>query len=269
MSFSSTSKVAAASTFLLLTTPLHAASTATTQGKASASNWMINLGAGGVYAPDYEGSDRNRARAFPFVRIAYKDVFEFNGRELRVPLMHTRDDSFTVGFLGQWKGRRKESDNRPDLTGLGDIGPAIELGGFVRWQLRYLWLGMTVAQDVAGAHKGYEINWAMGTKLPLTRSLRVTIGADATYASRKYMERYFGITQTQYYYSGLPVYSADAGFKDVGVNAGLTLALTEHWSLSGGGRYARLLNDAADSPLVRERGSANQYSSYLFVGYSF
>lgn len=42
--------------------------------------------------------------------------------------------------------------------------------------------------------------------------------------------------------------------------------LSERWLLKAGGRYGRLLGDAADSPVVE---TENQFSGVLGLGYRF
>ena len=69
--------------------------------------------------------------------------------------------------------------------------------------------------------------------------------------------------------SGLDTYDAHSGFKNVGVSASLTYALTPHWSLTGLASYERLLGDAADSPVVDDRGSENQVVGAALVNYRF
>jgi hypothetical protein len=49
--------------------------------------------------------------------------------------------------------------------------------------------------------------------------------------------------------------------RDARIGAGLIQSLSPSGCIGVGGLYARLLADAARSPLVRDRGSANQGSS--------
>ena len=48
-----------------------------------------------------------------------------------------------------------------------------------------------------------------------------------------------------------------------------TYAFGERWSVTGVGRYARLLSDAEDSPVVDDRGDANQFVVGLLANFSF
>jgi MipA family protein len=58
-----------------------------------------------------------------------------------------------------------------------------------------------------------------------------------------------------------------SGFKDIGLGANVVHPLGGNWSLTGLGSYARLIGDAADSPLVKDRGTANQFRVGLGISY--
>ncbi|MGF1463829.1 MAG: MipA/OmpV family protein, partial [Maricaulaceae bacterium] len=58
--------------------------------------------------------------------------------------------------------------------------------------------------------------------------------------------------------SGLDVFDAGAGFRDVGLSSVLSYQLSKRWSLNSVVSYSRLIGDAADSPIVTEEGSPNQ-----------
>lgn len=231
--------------------------------------WQISIGAGGAYAPDYEGSDRYRFRPLPYARIAYGDWFEFSGNQLTVPVVKLGRGVLTVGLLTRLGGGRDETDNRADLTGLGNIGPAVEVGGFTRLQFGRIWFGISAGQDVAGGHKGMTVDGSMGVMLPLTSSLSASVSANTTWASRKYMNRFFGVSAAQSAASGLSEFAAESGLKDYGAGLGLSYRLSKSWSLQGGTRYKRLTSDAADNPLVRQRGSKDQVMNYLAMAYTF
>ncbi len=93
-----------------------------------------------------------------------------------------------------------------------------------------------------------------------------TIGA--SYADDDYMQAYFSVTpgQSAASVAGLGVYQADAGFKDVFVGATAKIALSELWTLHMSARYAHLIGDAGDSPLVE---SEHQWTGGVGVSYRF
>lgn len=57
----------------------------------------------------------------------------------------------------------------------------------------------------------------------------------------------------------LPVCDADTGSRDVRINVVLMQSFSRTWHLGIGMNYRRLMDDAADSPVVADRGTANQF----------
>ena len=80
------------------------------------------------------------------------------------------------------------------------------------------------------------------------------------------MSDYFGIDTANAARSGLDRYSADAGFKDAGLDLVLGFGQGPGWRASLIGRYRRLLNDVADSPIVKDEGDEDQHFAGAVVG---
>ena len=83
------------------------------------------------------------------------------------------------------------------------------------------------------------------------------------------MKTYFSVTSGDSARSGLPVFSASDGFKDVGVNVALAYDISERWDLVIIGGWKRLLNDAKDSPVTNNVGDENQFIGGLYFSYSW
>jgi outer membrane scaffolding protein for murein synthesis (MipA/OmpV family) len=83
------------------------------------------------------------------------------------------------------------------------------------------------------------------------------------------MQNSFGISGAQAASSqkNYSPYTAESGIKDVGLSASVSHAVTDHISVMLGAKYARLLGDAADSPLVDQEGDANQLQGMLGLIY--
>ena len=47
------------------------------------------------------------------------------------------------------------------------------------------------------------------------------------------------------------------------------VSLSQNWHLAGGVIYSRLVGDAADSPVVKDRGSENQFFAGAGVVYAW
>jgi hypothetical protein len=172
----------------------------------------------------------------------------------------------TVGagpFLRYRFGRDDVEDALVDR--LPDVDPAVELGAFLSLGTPVTIFGVedptllsgrvALAQDVADGHGGLVGEISAGFTRPVTERFRLAGGVSATWSSEDYMEAYFGVTPAGSAASGLPVFSPGAALSFVGVNLAGTYSITESWSVSLIGGVGTLLGDAADSPVVADRGS--------------
>lgn len=235
-------------------------------------DWNIQLGAGALYQPEYEGSDKYKISPLPMVMINYRDLVFLRGPMLGVNAITWRgpgpNDKLQIGPMARYQFGRDEDDS-DDLRGMGDIDAAVELGGFITYSTGPWSAGVTLFQDVSGSHDGLTAKFSAGNRMPLAPRLMLRSEISATWADDDYTESFFGVTSTQSTRSGMPEYHPQGGFKDAGISLDLDYNLTENWGITGRVGYKRLLGDAADSPLVEDRGSANQLSTGLFVSYKF
>lgn len=230
------------------------------------SKWSVVIGGGGSYAPDYEGSDDYEFQPFPFASIVYDDFIFVEGMSLGANLLNY--EGLKAGPIARYSGGRDEDDNNA-LDGLGDVDDSIELGGFLKYELGIWSAAMTVTQDVGGGHEGMLAEMSTGVAVPLSDSVRSSIEASASWADSNYMETFFGVSGSQALKSGYDRYEADAGFKDIGITLGLDYMVTEAIGVSGRVQYKRLLGDAADSPIVKDEGSADQFFTGMFLTYKW
>ncbi|WP_162914277.1 MipA/OmpV family protein [Taklimakanibacter lacteus] len=248
------------------TTVAQAADEDNSTSEPEPSKWSIIIGGGGAYLPDYEGSDDYEFQPFPFASIVYDDFVFISGPSLGVNLLN--HEGLKAGPIARYSFGRDEDDNNA-LEGLGDVDDSIELGGFIKYEIGIWSAGLTVTQDVAGGHEGLLAEATTGVAFALTENLRSSLEASASWADSNYMETYFGISSSQAASSGYGEYEADSGFKDAGVTFGLDYRITESIGIGGRAQYKRLLGDAADSPIVADEGSADQFLSTLFLTYRF
>jgi outer membrane scaffolding protein for murein synthesis (MipA/OmpV family) len=73
------------------------------------------------------------------------------------------------------------------------------------------------------------------------------------------MDEYFGVTADDSLASGLAVYTPGGGVRDARAWLVALVHLGPQWHVGAGVLYSRLVGDAADSPLVSDRGSQNQW----------
>lgn len=250
--------------------------TAAAQG-AEDDGWRVTLGAGGLYAPTYEGDDAYRLSILPNVEVTYSDDFFAsvqNGAGYR--LINT--PTLRSGPIGRIKFSRNEDgdqafavsgEDTDDLRGLGDVDTSVELGGFVEYELGSVTLSGELRQAVSG-HDGWVgdlgARWS-GRGEVLGRKLAWSAGPRARLVGDAYNEAYFGVNAAQAAASGLPVFDASGGLYSYGAGASVVAPLSSDrsWALVFVAGYDRLTGDAGDSPLVQQRGDDEQASIGLFI----
>lgn len=241
------------------------------RGEDTGGDWQVMLGAGAIYMPDYEGSDDHEIQPFPFISVAYRDLAYVRGPEIGINLLRLKaseDLQIKAGPLARYRRDRPE-DRNSDLRGLGDVDLAIELGGAVAVEYRQAFVRVSLAKDVAGGHDGLVGEGEAGIRFDLAERLSASVSAQASWADGDYMRTYFSVTPAQSAASGLPVFAAESGIKDVGAGLSLSYQLGSRWMLTAVGGYSRLLGDAADAPLVVQRGTPDQWQGGLFLAYRF
>lgn len=281
---------------IILAYPLEAARA---QGAAGNANRNISLGIGipdsidfhgivGVavgMVPDYEGSNDYAATALPLVDIRQPGFLFLKGASVNpddgwasagwnvLNLAYAVGSSeklrLSVGPLIRYSGGRDEDDNDA-LAGLGDIDGSVGFGGFLEvsagpWSMD----ATVVSQDAGESGDGVLVAFGARYTARVSNGFTVSAGISSSWGDGDYMQGFYGVTSGQSASSGLARFDADAGFKDVGVRFDASYALAENWLINGQVGYRRLLSDAADSPLVDDRGSADQFRALIGVAYRF
>ncbi|MFI4954727.1 MAG: MipA/OmpV family protein, partial [Gammaproteobacteria bacterium] len=229
-------------------------------------DWEVTIGLAPLIAPEYEGADEYRVIPIPLVDVEYKDTYFFNFyRGLGVNVINTRQiQAGPVMTYRLWQ----DEDSNPALRGLGDIPGTLELGGFINYYLPRVRFGADIKQGVNG-HRGAIANFSMEAYGKIGEKIHYAIGPRYAWADQSYMQTYFGIDNSQSTRSGLDAYFPGAGSKEVGVGGFLAYAFDEHWRISTFGRLTRLLDPAADSPIVKDEGTPTQLTLAFSVGYTF
>lgn len=111
------------------------------------------------------------------------------------------------------------------------------------------------------AREGYEAQIGLTIYSPMMRLgggrfVDLSVRGDLTLADDSYMDQHFGISEAEALTSGLDAYSAPAGLKSAGLSIGTAVPLTRNFELQGAVGLVQLLDGAAASPWVQERGEA-------------
>lgn len=248
---------------------------------------FLMLGAGVATLPDYEGSDDRRVVPLPGA-IGRVGGFKFTliGNRASMDFIPDRAgqrwdlQAGPVASLGFSRANLKDLKD-PRMKALGRLGYAVELGGYVgiartgliTSDYDNLSASISYRKDVANAGRGATIIPSATYMTPLSRKAMVIVFGSATHVDTDYAVSYFSISPQQSARSGLPVYSARAGWKSWAVGAASSVALTGDLtgglSLMGGFMYTKLLGSAAETPMTRIAGTRNQWLAGAGLAYTF
>lgn len=236
----------------------------------SAYDWTITVGIEGKVEPIFLGSKDFTVRPNPLFDIRrYGTPERFRAPRDGISFALIEGSNFQIGPVGQIRIGRRESDDRAALHGLGNVPWAGEIGAFAEyWFVPWLRARAEVRQGVTG-HHGLVADLTADAVVPVTRQLTLSGGPRATLVTAAANRPYFSIDDIQSIASGLPVYSAGGGLRSVGAGAQARYFWTPQWATHVFVEYDRLTDDAADSPLVTQRGSPNQLTIGFGVTRSF
>lgn len=243
----------------------------------------LTIAVGGAWVPDYEGSDDYELKPAGAIRGRVGGMNFWSSATWLYLDVIRRPDSGIDFDLGPIAGARfnRSGEVKDDFVdALPERDTAIEVGGFagVSWHgltnpYDAMSLRVDVLTDVGGAHKSTIISPSVSFGTPLSRTFYVSASASAEWAGNGYADHYYSISPADSIVSGLPVYEADGGFKQwrLGLlaNHSITGDLTGGLSVFATGTYTRLTGDFADSPIVEDRGSPNQWLAAVGLAYTF
>lgn len=236
----------------------------------------LRLGVGAGLAPRYIGSDSYVPIPFPYIEYVR------DGRTLRTNQFGfeadlTKRGDFDFGpivRIDQGRNDFQDADNAV-IESLGDVSAAVEVGGFVATTHPILtpdnappllFTARASVVDAIGGHDGLVAEGSAGVIRP-GRKWTYVATVNASYASEAFQDAFFTVDAAGAVDSGLSEFDAGAGFRDVGVSGVVSYQLAEKWSANSVFSYARLIGDAADSPVVTQEGSPDQLFFGLNVAY--
>lgn len=218
------------------------------------------IGAGVAVVPDHRGSDDYRIIPAPFIDVQTGRLFASmtDGIGLYVSETSALKVGASVTFV---RGYRRQDVP----VGIDRLANAPGARIFAKADLGGVKSGLGVTRSLGGTD-GLVVDGdltypvALGDQFVLAPSLAMS------WASKRQMNRYFGITRAEAANSGLAVYRAGSGMQDIGAGLTANLRLSDRMNVAGSVRMGRLFDNAADSPLVERRW---QPAGYVGVSYGF
>jgi outer membrane scaffolding protein for murein synthesis (MipA/OmpV family) len=227
--------------------------------------WRAAVGGGAAAMPLYEGADHYKLVPAPAFDLRYRDIaFLSSGDGIGVNLI--RGQTFRAGIaVGYDVGRSAHLSGR--LNGLGNVEAAPEPRLFAEAAFLPFILTADLRRAIGG-HGG--VIGDLGAYMPIvgTEDFVVFVGPSVTFANRRYMQAYFGVTTAQALGSraGLPVYGASGGIKSAAFGGTAIYHFTDNWFIDADIAWERLIASAANSPIVQDK---NQLGVSLILGYQF
>lgn len=241
----------------------------------------LTIGFGLGLAPDYEGSDDYDLQPGGIFQGRVSGVeFQMRGLNLYtdfVPDPKGGKTRLVLGPVVQVRLDRTGDIEDPRVAQLGERKTAVEVGLTAGIGKRGVLIppaslnfDVTFLHDINGAHKSWVLTPGVSLNSPVSRRSFARLGLSADYVGKGYARTYFDVGPGNL----LPAYaSTGAGFKNVTASLLYTHDLggnpRKGWGLFGLANYKRMLGQFADSPVVKDAGSASQVFAVAGLSYSF
>lgn len=234
-----------------------------------AGDWYLKVGGAILHAPRFEGAARNQFAFQPMISLGkHGNAARFTSRNDNISLGILDNGFFRAGVAGKFIWGRDGSTHR-DIGGLSKVRFGGELGGFVDvYPTDFVRLRGEIRRGIR-SHDGVVVDLAADAFLDFSDTISISGGPRVSWASRGYYNAYYGVNAAESVASGLSPYSTGSGFRSVGVGGAVTWQATDALETSVFAEYERLMGPAANSSLVRERGSRNQFTIGTSAVYRF
>lgn len=221
-----------------------------------AEDFTVGIGVGVGLAPDYPGADRYKSVALPVFQVRYKDTFTLDplGARLRVWKSDCCRLRVVVGL-----SESRQADQGTVVSRLPDVDRGINTGLIFEGRIvGPLAFRLNARKEIANGHGGITVSPALGVVIrDKAETYSIIPELALTWGNNRYMDAFFAVTP-QGAASGLPLYDAGAGFREVSARLTTTYHFNKDWMMVGRIQASRLISDAGRSPIVRQTGSRFQ-----------
>ena len=266
---------------VLFLTALMFVTAVSAQPENDSEEWSFRVGGGAIWAPAFSGSSDYQLMIVPSIRLNYGATF-FASLEQGIGYNFEINSEWTAGPLIKFDFGRDADGNSPfrvsgskskALVGFKDIDSTIQVGVFAQFD-RDSWSTKIELLQGMNGHEGLIADISIDYKIQLGGSeaqpgppLFITTGPRLRWADADYTNTYYGITAADSLGSGLPTYTAAGGVTSFGWGFSVVMPLSQQMAIVGFAGIDKLVGDAADSPLIIQRGSENQFSGGVFLSY--
>lgn len=230
---------------------------------APKTEWEGAIGVTASYRPEYSGADKQITKLSPalFLRYGRFTITNASGfvtrraddvvRGLGIDMV--RSDRVRLNIALRVDQGRSE-DTSTALTGMGDVRMTIRARTSVSWKLDGPWrLGASWSMDLLSHGGGAFGDIGGGWEQRVAPDTVLTIGGGVSFANRRYMQSYYGVSEEQAARTGYPVYEPRFGLRDVATYINVRHDINADWILLSGANVTRLAGPPLDSPLTTNR----------------
>ncbi len=232
-------------------------------------DWYLTLGGSAIAQNKFEGSKDVAFNVAPIISLGkVGPEARFSSRNDNISFALLDKGSFRAGVAGKLISGR-DSDKHDETRGLDDVKFGGELGGFAEvYPTDWVRVRGEVRHGIR-SHSGVVADLSADAFYDVNEKVRVSAGPRASFATGDYFDVYYGVNADEADASGLAEYKPGGGVKSVGFGGAINWKTTEKLTTSVFAEYSRLTGPAADSSLVKERGSKNQFMIGASATYRF
>ncbi len=244
---------------------LPAAALAADPGPAGQPLWELGIGVAGLRLPDYRGADEGRGYLLPLPYVVYRGTwFKADRDGARAVLLDTSRVDVDLSLAASAPARSEDNAARrgmPDLKGLGEIGPNVNLrlaGTLAEdgWKLD-LRLPLRAAFTLERSPRFVGHTFSPNLNLDIARvagGWNVGLLTGPVFGDGKYHSHFYGVG-AQHATADRPAYQARGGYGGWQALVGVSRRFGDTWV----GAFARYdcLDGAVfdDSPLMRRKSA--------------
>lgn len=232
--------------------------------QAESNEWSVGVGAGGGWSPEYRGADTYKAEGMPIV-IARKGRLSIN------PVTGV---SYDLLASESWKlaptiSYAKGRDDSGALESFEDVHGGVMAGVVGSWTGGSWQVNGDVSAPISGDLDGVRARGYLRYRGKINNRLLFAAGPGVSWGSNRWNQALFDVSTKDAARSGLRAYRTEGEYVQGSMNGRLTFLVTRKLSVSTVAQYSRLFGDAADSPVVKDVGDANQWHGSLAINYQF
>ena len=240
--------------------------------------WSGGVLGGAASVPSYEGSRATRVQPVLGVEMTYRSLtlgsVVMGSRGIAWTVVQNPDLSAGVslgtdpGRLDNDKKGATQMGYRPGsdaLRGMGSISSAPVISAFGSYSLGSVALTSTV-RHATSSYNGTGVDFGLLVPWKIGAHAKLSLAPAISWADRRTMQAFFGVTPVQSASSGYAVFDAGAGVKSSQLTLKFEMAFSRAWHINASLQSKWLHGDAANSPITQK---ATQTGAMLGVLYQF